>query len=441
MSLGRVLVIDDSHIVLRVVEGVLVKAGYTVHCLDQGTDVVDNAVRFQPDLVLVDFAMPDVNGYDVCRALGEHALLEGVPIVIMSTKGDPVVDKFVRTMGVVDHITKPFAPAALLAVVEHRLTKSNREPTQRRPTEFNAQLVTPQLERLAGVLRESGVFESVQHEVLVAEMLRLSRLPHVARAVHDVLLTIPGGPAMSGDFTMVPIAEVMQLLALQRQSGFLIARRDQVVVSIAMKEGKVRLVTGENIPNELLLGNIVVRERLMEPKDLEVLLNNRRGTRRLLGAQLVRLGYVSREELHNALRRQSAELVYELIRWGRGSFEFERAEALPPEVLEFDFDLTIDELLMEGFRRVDEWGLIETAIPSFDDVPFQTPGGAVDRTFTETEATVLAAVDGRRSVQEIIDVVGSGTFQVATLLYRLVAARVVSLRAQAPEGVVGSRKA
>lgn len=164
MSLGRVLVIDDSHIVLRVVEGILSKAGYTVHCLDNGVNVVDNAVRFQPELVLCDFAMPDTNGFDVCRAFGEHALLEGVPIVIMSTKGDPVVDKFVRTMGVVDHITKPFAPAALLAVVEHRLTKSNREPTARRPTEFNPQLVTPQLERLAAVLREGGVFDSVPQE-------------------------------------------------------------------------------------------------------------------------------------------------------------------------------------------------------------------------------------------------------------------------------------
>lgn len=263
----------------------------------------------------------------------------------------------------------------------------------------------------------------------------------MVRAVHDVMLTIPGGPALSGDFAMVPIAEVLQLLSLQRQSGFLIARRDQLVIPIAMKEGKVRLVTGENIPNELLLGNIVVRERLMEPKDLEVLLNNRRGTRRLLGAQLVRLGYVSREELHKALRRQSAELVYELIRWGRGSFEFDRTEALPPEVLEFDFDLSMDELLMEGFRRVDEWGLIEGAIPSFEDVPQQIQGASADRELTDEETTVLEAVDGRRSVQDVIDVVGWGTFQVAAVLYRLVAARVVSLRAETLEGMVGSRNA
>jgi hypothetical protein len=220
---------------------------------------------------------------------------------------------------------------------------------------------------------------------------------------------------------------VLQLLSLQRQSGFMIARRDQATVSIAFKDGMVRLVTGENIPRELLLGNIVVRERLMEPKDLEVLLNNRRGTRRLLGAQLVRLGYVSREDLHRALRTQSAELVYELIRWGRGSFEFERAEVLPPEVLEFEFDLTIDELMMEGFRRVDEWGLIESAIPSFDAVLQRLPYGSEAHLSIE-EINVLASIDGKRTVQEIIDVVGGSTFSVARILYRLVASRAVAVR-------------
>lgn len=437
MSGGRVLVVDDSAIVLRVVEGVLSKAGYTVQCLDHGRTIVADAVRFRPDLVLVDFAMPDVNGYDVCRALGEHPTLEGLPIVIMSTKGDPVVDKFVRTMGVVDHITKPFAPAALLAVVEHRLTKMPTLQLARRPTEPVVG-ISPEIERLAAVLRESAGFEGMSLERVIAEVTRVAGMPHVLRAIHDVVLTVPGGPAMSGDLGIISIAEVMQLLSMQRQSGFLIVRRDRAVVSIAYKDGKVRLTTGEYIPEELLLGSIVVRERLMEPKDLEVLLNNRRGTRRLLGAQLVRLGYVSREELHQALRKQSAELVYELLRWGRGSFEFERAEALPPEVLEFDFDLSIDELLMEGFRRVDEWGLIESAIPSFDDIPVQVAHVARERTFTTEESEVLASVDGRRSVQEIIDLVGTGTFQVAVVLYRLVAARVVALRTQALPAVVGS---
>jgi CheY-like chemotaxis protein len=438
MSGGRILVVDDSHTVLKVVDGVLNKAGYTTLCLDSGHGVVGEAVRFKPDLVLVDFAMPEVNGFDVCRALGEHEDLEGLPIVIMSTKGDPVVDKFVRTMGVVDHITKPFAPAALLAMVEHRIVKSSRQTTdqRKRPAADDAG-VSPEAQRLATCLRDMDAFAKIPLEQVVAGIEQAMAMPHAVRALHDLLLARPGGPAMSGDLALVPIAEVLQLLSLQRQSGFLIARRDRGVVSIAFKDGKVRLVTGENIPRELLLGSIVVRERLMEPKDLEVLLKNRRGTRRLLGAQLVRLGYMSVDDLQAALRRQSAELVYELIRWQRGSFEFERAEQLPPEVLEFEFDLGMDELLMEGFRRVDEWGLIESAIPSFDDVPLAIPHATADRTFTDEEHQVLMAIDGRRTVQELIDVVGTGTFQVAALLYRLVAARVVSLRTQTGATLAG----
>ena len=424
MTEGRVLVIDDSKTVLRVVEGVLTKAGYAVLCLDSGRDAVQQALDWKPDLALVDFAMPDVNGFDVCKDFGQHEKLATLPIVIMSTKGDPVVDKFVAAMGVVDHITKPFAPAALLAVVEHRLFRHSTD-IHKRPTEAPPEPL--ELQRLVDALKELPSLKTLPTDQLKLEVRSALLQTPILRALHDLLLAIPGGPALSGDFALVPIAEVLQLLSLQRQSGFLIARRDRAVVSIAFKDGMVRLVTGENIPSELLLGNIVVRERLMESKDLEVLLNNRRGTRRLLGAQLVRLGYVSREDLHRTLRLQSTELVYELIRWGRGSFEFERAEVLPPEVLEFEFDLTIDELLMEGFRRVDEWGLIESAIPSFEAILQRLPHGSEAHLSIE-EINVLATIDGKRTVQEIIDVVGGSTFNVARVLYRLVASRAVTVR-------------
>ncbi|MBC7795187.1 MAG: response regulator [Clostridia bacterium] len=424
MTEGRVLIIDDSKTVLRVVESVLAKAGYAVLGLDTGVDAVAQAVKWKPDLVLVDFAMPEVNGFEVCKAFGEHEQLATLPIVIMSTRGDPVVDKFIASIGVVDHITKPFAPAALLAVVEHRLFRHSTD-VHKRPSA--APLEPPELQLFVAALHELPSLKTISRDVLELEVRSALMQTPVLRALHDLLLAIPGGPAMSGDFALVPIAEVLQLLSLQRQSGFLIARRDRAVVSIAVKGGMVRLVTGENIPRELLLGSIVVRERLMEPKDLEVLLNNRRGTRRLLGAQLVRLGYVSRDDLHRTLRMQSAELVYELIRWGRGSFEFERAEVPPPEVLEFEFDLTIDELLMEGFRRVDEWGLIESAIPSFEHIVHRVPYASEEHLSFE-EINVLAAVDGIRAVQEIIDVVGGSTFNVARILYRLVATRVATVR-------------
>lgn len=430
----RVLVIDDSATVLHVVEAVLQQAGYEVHCLSGGAEVVPTARGFRPDLVVVDLAMPQVNGFDVCRALGEHADLQDIPIIVMSTRGDPVGQRFVRAMGVVDHIAKPFAPQALLAIVEHTLRKTrDGDATEARrahePDRVDSAGWSTAEQVLADLLTTAAE-GAVGAERLLPRLRSALRDEGLVRRLQAALRELPGSPALAGDLERVPLAEVLQLLSLQRQSGFLHLTRGDASISIAFKDGAVRLVTGEGIPQDLLLGNILIQERLLQLEDLEVLLANRHGTRRLLGAQLVKLGYMSREDLHRALRRQSAEIVYEVLRWGGGLFEFERRAELPPEVLEFEFDLSIDELLMEGFRRVDEWGLIEAALVSFELVPMHVPGALEalgSEGLNDEEHEVLRAVDGRRTVQQIIECVGYGTFQAAHVLYRLVSARVISV--------------
>src|SRR6185312_15070320 len=93
-----------------------------------GEDGIANAERERPDLILLDFVMPKMNGYQVCRALAESAQLKDVPVVLMSAKGDQVGERFVKVMGIVDYITKPFSPEAITAVVQHTIEKYKREP-------------------------------------------------------------------------------------------------------------------------------------------------------------------------------------------------------------------------------------------------------------------------------------------------------------------------
>jgi DNA-binding response OmpR family regulator len=434
---AKILVVDDSATVLRVVEFVLAQAGYEVLCVEHGKDVVYEARRQRPDLIFVDFSMPEVSGYDVCRMLGEDPELEAVPIVIMSTRGDTIGERFVRDIGVVDHITKPFAPEALLAVVQHTLRKTfGTDPSLRRrsvvtsaapeplvkPTAGLAQLVA---KGLGGVVRGRNVEERIA-ERIEAVLDTDAAKDELRSAVRD----LGGGPALTGDLSRVPLAEVLQMLSLQRQSGILTVSHGKRLISIAFKEGRVRLVTGENLTREFLLGTILVREKLIEPRELELFLANRKGTRRRLGQQVVKLGYMTQTELVRALQRQSSELMYELLRWGAGRFELDKPAQLPDEVLEFDLGMSMDELLMEGFRRVDEWGLIESVLPSFDTKPRRVPGGLEHvgpQGLNADEQGVYDKVDGQRTAQEIVEQVGAGAFEVARLLYRLISARVVAV--------------
>ena len=93
--------------------------------------------RSGPTLILLDFVMPKMNGYQVCRALAESRARD-IPVVLMSAKGDQVGERFVKVMGIVDYITKPFSPEAITAVVQHTIEKYRAGPT----SEDNPSLVT-----------------------------------------------------------------------------------------------------------------------------------------------------------------------------------------------------------------------------------------------------------------------------------------------------------
>ena len=123
MDTKKVLVIDDSPTILKVVQLVLAKAGYEVQTAADGEAGITQARQSKPDLILLDFVMPKMNGYQVCRAIAEDSDLKDVPVVLMSAKGDQVGERFVKVMGIVDYITKPFSPEAITAVVTHTINK------------------------------------------------------------------------------------------------------------------------------------------------------------------------------------------------------------------------------------------------------------------------------------------------------------------------------
>src|SRR5512143_2402032 len=123
-----VLVIDDSPTITKVVQLVLTKAGYQVQTAADGEQGLASVRAQRPDLILLDFVMPRMNGYQFCRELTADAKLRDIPVILMSAKGDQVGERFVKVMGIVDYITKPFSPEAITAVVQHTVAKYGRRP-------------------------------------------------------------------------------------------------------------------------------------------------------------------------------------------------------------------------------------------------------------------------------------------------------------------------
>src|SRR6476469_10980539 len=123
MAGERVLVIDDSPTITKVVQLVLTKSGYQVDTAPDGEAGLAAVRASRPDLILLDFVMPRMNGYQFCRELTADAKLRDIPVILMSAKGDQVGERFVKVMGIVDYITKPFSPEAITAVVQHTVGK------------------------------------------------------------------------------------------------------------------------------------------------------------------------------------------------------------------------------------------------------------------------------------------------------------------------------
>jgi DNA-binding response OmpR family regulator len=464
MAGERVLVIDDSPTITKVVQLVLTKAGYDVHTAPDGEAGLA-AIRAQrPDVILLDFVMPKMNGYQFCRELNSDPNLRDIPVVLMSAKGDQVGERFVKVMGIVDYITKPFSPEAITAVVQHTVGKYGGAATE----DAHPSLVTgedlaatddadrAQARSAALAQLRAAIVDAVGARV--AELMALAAATldpdarvatdaaAIAEAARDALddatlsrmlgaidlgLLPEGTPGLRGDLRVVPLAEVLQLLDVQEQSGVLTVERSGARVDIFFRRGRVDQAIADGVPDEFFLGRFIIDADLMKRADFESFLETRATNPKLIGRQLVELGYLSDADLKTCMTRQSSELIYEILRWRHGRFRFAAGAELPPNVIDAALGLDVEAVLMEGYRRVDEWHLIERAIDNFDIVFLRNEDSVAQMgrgRLTRDELTVLELVNGKNTVKDIIRKSRMGSFEVSKMLYRLLSIKLVRRR-------------
>jgi DNA-binding response OmpR family regulator len=461
-----VLVIDDSPTITKVVQLVLTKAGYQVQTAADGEQGLSSVRSQRPDLILLDFVMPRMNGYQFCRELTADAKLRDIPVILMSAKGDQVGERFVKVMGIVDYITKPFSPEAITAVVQHAIGKyggpgvDEEHPSLVTGEDLGATDDADTAHAKAGALQQLRGQISDAVSARVAALFQLAessrddggKVNTDAAAIADALrgalddaslqrmigsidlgLFGEGMPGLRGDLRVVPLAEVLQLLDVQEQSGVLTVERSGARVDMYFRRGRVDQAIAEGVPDEFLLGRFVVDAELMTRGDFESFLESRslHTGAKLLGQQLVKLGHLAEADLRTCLTRQSSELIYEILRWRHGRFRFSAGMELPPPVIDAALGLDVEAVLMEGYRRVDEWHLIERAIDNFDVVFLRNEDSVAQMgrgRLTREELAVLELVNGKNTVKDIVRKSRMGSFEVSKMLYRLLSIKLVRRR-------------
>ncbi len=156
----RVLSVDDSSVVRKLVTMILTAEGFKVTTASDGVDGINKAKELQPDVILLDFVMPKMNGFQVCRILQKDEKLSKIPIILVTSKGDKVGDKFVSQLGVIGYITKPFQPEELVSKI-HQTLETQHAPKEAIPGQEILQASLPSPGLVEGGSLEAAPIPSV----------------------------------------------------------------------------------------------------------------------------------------------------------------------------------------------------------------------------------------------------------------------------------------
>ncbi len=123
----KILVVDDSPTVRKLISGKLEKSGHTVICAVDGIEALARVEEGLPDLVLLDITMPRMDGYEVCKQIRSNPDAKDLPVVMISGK-DGFFDKVRgRMAGSSGYVTKPFGPETLMKALETYLLPDNAD--------------------------------------------------------------------------------------------------------------------------------------------------------------------------------------------------------------------------------------------------------------------------------------------------------------------------
>ncbi len=247
--------------------------------------------------------------------------------------------------------------------------------------------------------------------------------------------------AIRGPLREMGVHDVFQLLDLGKKTGIL-----RVVSELRQNEGTIwfhdaAVVAAAIKANPHPLGQHLIKAGRIAPEEVtRAQAMQAAGDGRRIGEILVGLGVLGAKELAAQVRAQIEDVVFTMLGWSEGHFVFEeaRVEAIPKEA---DVRISVEALLLEAARRIDEWSRIRAGVPHLGVIPRLAPANGAEPgslTLTPAEWRILAASDGIRDVQAIATTLGEAEFDVARSVFGLNSVGVILLRDPAKESAAAA---
>ncbi len=230
--------------------------------------------------------------------------------------------------------------------------------------------------------------------------------------------------AFEGNIEDFGVADVLQLVNSQAKTGVLAFHNRRETISLGFENGMISSAFHNKKGVLKPIGDYLVLTEKISKEDLKKFERISRSKGVAIVDILVENGVLTKEDLEQIIEFKIQEIVDELFTWKKGEYKFELGERL---YLKSRYSALVNPqfLILEGMRRIDEWPRIKESIPNSKIVFRKKKRPTLSVEIGEQENVVLELIDGKSSVEEIVESSGFGRFRTYHILFILLEGGII----------------
>jgi DNA-binding response OmpR family regulator len=403
----KILVIDDSLMLLTFVQEILAEANYDVIVAATGQEGLEAAREQNPGLILLDYLLPDLRGDEVSRQLHEDESTTKIPVLYMSGFGADLADSQSQFPNVLAILNKPFSSDMLLKAVEQHLPKIEGVPSENGEGDELDSAMTAEFVNVIGSEEELGrAGPALWKESDGATGKTTDRDEEFARAPSAARERVAAPPtdaiAFVGDTSFLSLCSALRTIARENLTGVLRCSWSKADVDLYAGEGSVMLTTTSD--PDLYCGEAPITLVNVDSDRLE----QARGSQRQSGAPLfmtlMRDDALQREPALQLVQHYGERLFAQVWCASRVRFVFEKLETLPDFAREMPSEKDVEHWALNILRMLQYPDIVEAAEIDPSSIPAYTRQGferVQNLRLTAAEAQFASQFNGQRSLAQI----------------------------------------
>ncbi|MEE9524169.1 MAG: response regulator [Thermodesulfovibrionales bacterium] len=407
-----VLIVDDSPTVRRLVELIMSQEGYNVYTAEDGDQGLKMSLENRPSLILVDFLMPKMNGYQFCKIVRSRPNLKHIPIILITAKGEDVATTFEEKFGVIEYFQKPFEPDELVQKVNEVMGKSE----QGQEVQALAATAAPAFSLDAF----EGIIEKVVKKYFKFEMqVMLKNL--IVDTLKELELSEKENLLFSGQIKSITMPDILQFIDSLKLTGKLSVLSPSLYSEVYIENGMIVFATLSKKGYHKFVTDLIEEDGKITKEEISKLLIESKQKKAPIGRIIVDNGYLTDDELMNYLKRMAEDAFFMMIEADSGNFYFE-SSPIPMHFSDIKFRIAMPGLILDGLRRFDE-KKVAAEVLSDDTVVLTRLITNVDEIenveMDQRELSVFSQIDGKKTLRDVIESSGRDELEVKRICYSL----------------------